>query len=332
LLRSLSNLNVASKEWVIRQYDHEVQAGSAVKPLVGRGAGPSDAAVLRPRLESERGIVLVCGICPELSDTDPYDMAVAAVDEAFRNVICVGGDPDRTAILDNFCWGGVDTPESLGALVRTCKGAQNAAVAYGLPFISGKDSLNNQFSQDAREAKRVGLPTTVSIPDTLLVSAISVTPDVARCVTMDAKRPGSRLVCVGGFVSRDLTACYAIHRKVSDWIRRGQVLAAHDVSDGGLLVAVAEMCIAGDLGASIDMRSIVQRAGGVDALFERQMACYVLECAEGFEPDDDACIVLGRVDRERRLFVREGERVVAEFDVEELDRAWRTPLAGVGGV
>ena len=115
LRQALGEFNAASKEWVIRQYDHEVQGRSVVKPLVGPGFGPSDAAVLRPLYDRSRGIAMGCGLCPELSDVDPYWMAVTAVDEALRNVICVGADPNRTAILDNFCWPKVDTEASLVA-------------------------------------------------------------------------------------------------------------------------------------------------------------------------------------------------------------------------
>ncbi len=332
VLAALGDLNVASKEWVIRQYDHEVQAGSVVKPLVGLGAGPSDAAVLRPRLDSDRGISLACGLCPELADRDPYEMAIAAVDEALRNTICVGGDPLRTAILDNFCWGGVDSPRALGALVRACRGAQDAAVAFGLPFISGKDSLNNQFSQSAQEAARLGMPERVSIPDTLLISAISVIPDVMRCVTMDLKRPASRLVCVGGFAERSLGAARDIHQRVAGWIHDGSVLAAHDVSDGGLAVAVAEMCIAGRVGATIDVAPLGASVDTETLLFGEWRCCYVLECASGGAIGGDAVADIGRVDESPRLIIRRGEAMLAELTVEAMSEAWRRPLSAVGGV
>ena len=146
----LSDFNVASKEWVIRQYDHEVQGGSVVKPLVGIcNDGPGDAAVARPVLSSERGIAIGCGICPQYSDIDPYWMAMAAIDEAVRNVVAVGGAVDRIAILDNFCWGNCQKPDRLGGLVRAAKGCYDAAMAFEAPFISGKDSLNNEFVTEA---------------------------------------------------------------------------------------------------------------------------------------------------------------------------------------
>ena len=151
LLRILGSLNVASKEWVIRQYDHEVQGGSVIKPLVGvTNDGPGDAAVLRPVLDSRRGLVIACGMNPRYGDLDPYYMAASAIDEAVRNCVAVGADPRRIAILDNFCWGNTDRPETLGSLVRAALACHDVAVALGTPFISGKDSLNNEFSYHGR--------------------------------------------------------------------------------------------------------------------------------------------------------------------------------------
>ncbi|MHC4234892.1 MAG: phosphoribosylformylglycinamidine synthase subunit PurL, partial [Planctomycetota bacterium] len=311
LLGELASYNVASKEWVVRQYDHEVQGGSVVKPLCGPGQGPSDAAVLRPRLDKYRGIALGCGLAPHLSDADPYGMAVAAVDEALRNVICVGGDPQRTAVLDNFCWGGVADEQSLGGLVRACQGAHDAALAYGLPFISGKDSLNNEFSQDPAQAIRLDLPERISIPGTLLISAISIIEDVRRCVTMDLKEPGNKLIYLQAPASAArLEPARQVHARVAAAIRDGRVRAAHDVSDGGLAVAVAEMCIAADLGAGISLdqdgswkarRRVSERTWAGDVLFGPVLAGYCLEVA----PDDDwpDAVVLGAVSETPQLVI-----------------------------
>ncbi len=333
LLAELSDLNVASKEWMIRQYDHEVQGGSVIKPLVGPGGGPSDAAVLRPRLDSDRGIALGCGLCPRSADGDPYEMAVAAVDEALRNVICVGGDPQRTAILDNFCWGEVESRRALGALVRACRGAHDAAVAYGLPFISGKDSLNNRFVHGAREAARTGVPERVSIPDTLLISAISVIEDVAGCVTMDLKRPRSRLVCVGGFDDGgDLQAASDVHQRVAGWIGCGVVLSAHDVSEGGMAVAVAEMCIASGLGATINLDGFGAVFEADELLFGERRSCYVLECGDECGIEGASVVDIGLVESTGTLVIRRNGATLVALDVEAAGQAWRRPLVSIGGV
>jgi phosphoribosylformylglycinamidine synthase len=189
LLKILSSPNVCSKEWIIRQYDHEVQGGSAVKPLVGaHDDGPGDAAVVAPVLGSWAGFAVGCGLNPHYGDLDPYAMAAAAVDEAVRNVVAVGADPSRIALLDNFCWGNTDRPEVLGSLVRAAEACRDAALAYNLPFISGKDSLKNEYHSHGRH---------VVIPPTLLVSALGRVPDVRRCVTMDLKEPGNLLFLLG---------------------------------------------------------------------------------------------------------------------------------------
>ena len=140
LCRILGSYNVASKEWVIRQYDHEVQGGSVVKPLTGiANDGPSDAAVIRPKLNSNRAVALSCGMNPLYGDIDPYWMALAGIDEAIRNLVCVGARPDRIALLDNFCWGNCAKPDVFGSLVRAAQACYDGAMAFGAPFVSGKD-------------------------------------------------------------------------------------------------------------------------------------------------------------------------------------------------
>lgn len=274
LRNRLSNPTIASKQWIIRQYDHEVQGRSVIKPLAGPGQGPSDGAVIRPRLESNRGIAIGCGMAPDLYDVDPYWMAVAGIDEAIRNIVCVGGDPTQAAILDNFCWPRVDDERNLGALVRACQACRDAALAYGVPFISGKDSLNNAFAMDESDIAAVrgmidryggdGVNAVrggrLSIPGTLLITAVSLVEDVRRCVTSDLKRAGSRIVLVGGHhawpishtdATFRLADVLAIHQFVANAIQQQWVSAVHDVSDGGVLVAASEMAIGGQCGVEL---------------------------------------------------------------------------------
>ena len=267
LLKLLGHPTLASKHWVVRQYDHEVQGGSALKPLTGKdNDGPGDAAIVRPLLHSRRGVAIGNGLCPHWSDWDPYWMAVASVDEAIRNVICAGAEPGRIAILDNFCWGKTDDPQVLGALVRAAQGAHDAAVAFDTPFISGKDSLNNEFALDPADARSLGFERPrISIPGTLLISAIGIVEDVRQASSMDLKGAGNLLVLVGpswawpdpaGNLPFDWDTARNVHLAVSSLIRSGQVASAHDCSEGGILVAVAEMCLAGRRGATLDVRGI----------------------------------------------------------------------------
>jgi len=272
LLALLACPTIASKEWVIRQYDHEVQGGSVIKPLVGQANdGPSDAAVLRPVLSSPRGIVVACGLNPLLGDHDPYCMAACAIDEAVRNCVAVGADPRRIALLDNFCWGNTDDPQTLGALVRAALACYDVAVALGTPFISGKDSLHNVFRYEQQGQTR-----TIQIPHTLLISAVGQVADVSRCVTMDLKTPGNLLYQVGAtrhelagshyervtgqrgqrVPSVDVPLAQRTFPAVHAAIQQGLVRACHDLSEGGLAVAIAEMCLAGGLGARLRLADV----------------------------------------------------------------------------
>ncbi|MBC7784917.1 MAG: phosphoribosylformylglycinamidine synthase subunit PurS [Burkholderiales bacterium] len=261
LLAKLAHPNIASKHWIVRQYDHEVQGGSVIKPFVGPlQIGPSDAAVVRPKLSSNQGVILACGLAPHIAD--PYRMSIAAIDEAIRNVVCVGADLDKLAILDNFCWPGTNDEDSMGTLVRACEACRDAALALGVPFISGKDSLHNQFTDS--ETGRV-----IRIPPTLLISAIGTIDDVADCVTMDFKQPGSRVILIRARNPNDLPALAKLHRAMSGLVRSGKLSAVHDVSDGGFLVTAAEMCIASGIGLRI--------AAVIDAPFAEHNGGYVAE-------------------------------------------------------
>jgi phosphoribosylformylglycinamidine synthase len=275
LLALLAHPNTASKEDVIRRYDHEVGAGTLVKPLTGAANdGPSDAAVLKPlqTWKHNRGLVLSLGVNAELGKADPYAMAVSVADEAIRNAVAVGADPDRIALLDNFCWGSPRRPDQLGGLVRAAQGCYDAAVAYGAPFISGKDSLNNEFiGPDGQRTP---------IHGTLLISALGIIPDVGRAVTMDLKQAGNIILIVGAtfdetagshaaalgllatsadtvltpprLPKRGLERYRALHAAM----QKGLVRACHDLSEGGLGVAAAEMCIAGRCGMTLRLHDV----------------------------------------------------------------------------
>lgn len=296
---------IASKHWVIRQYDHEVQGGTVLKPLVGKNhEAPGDASVVRPVLSSKKGVALAVGCQPRFGDIDPYQMALNGIDEAIRNIVCVGGNPDRTAILDNFCWPKCTDPRNLGALVKACQACYDGALAYGTPFISGKDSLSNEFITDTGER--------IQIPYTLLISAMSILDDVSRCITMDAKKAGNHLLVVGvtkrelggshyfarqGHIGSsvpvvDLHVGPATARAVAALIARGLVTSAHDLSEGGLAVAAVEMLFGGNLGASLDLAGI--------------------PCAE--DADDDATL----------LFSESASRYLLEVDPVHFDQVART--------
>jgi len=302
LLAILAAPNVCSKEWVIRQYDHEVQGLTAIKPLVGtRHDGPGDAVVFSAEPGERRGIVVSCGMNPHYGDLDPYAMAAASIDEAVRNSIAVGGTLERIALLDNFSWGNTDKPDNLGALVLASRALYDVARIYGTPFISGKDSLNNEYSTDEG---------TIVIPHTLLVSAVSVMDDITKAVTMDLKAPGNGLYLLGRTADElggshlylldgekganvprvNPQEAVATFRAIQAAIAGGDVRSCHDLSEGGLGVAIAEMAYAGETGAAIAL-SNVPRSEGLDRdetiLYSESQSRFLVEVAperrEAFE-------------------------------------------------
>jgi len=270
LCQLLASPNIASKESVIRQYDHSVQGGIVIHPLVGaENDGPSDACVVTPVIGSRKGVIIANGINPKYSDVDSYLSAAAAIDEALRNIIAVGGTLEKTALLDNFCWGNPDKPDRLGELVRAARACYDIATAYGTPFISGKDSLYNEYSDTTTGEQR-------AIPATLLISAICVMSDIQRAITMDVKAPGNYIYVVGNtYAELGGSHYFGIHgfignnapivrpkegkltmERLSTAINKGLVRSCHDCSEGGIGVAAAEMAFSGGYGMSLSLGNI----------------------------------------------------------------------------
>ncbi|MCC7510567.1 MAG: phosphoribosylformylglycinamidine synthase subunit PurL [Planctomycetes bacterium] len=351
----LASPNVCSKEWIVRQYDHEVQAGSAVKPFTGPGRdGPSDGCAVVPKPGGEDAIVVSNGLNTRYGDVDPYWMAQSNIDEALRNYVATGGDIDHCAILDNFSWGKCNKPDRMGAMVRACYGALHAARAYGTPFISGKDSLNNEFKTEAGVS--------IAIPHTLLISAIGKAVSIDALTTSDLKRPGNKLL-LAGFTSREFAGSHhelvtgiagdvpprvdaalalKMFRAINAAQRAGFVASAHDCSEGGLAVALAEMCIGGRLGAKVRLR---QEMAATDAdiddttlLFSESNSRLILEIA----PHHEAAVFelfaglplfeLGEVVSGPRLQIEGLQGTVPiDADVLEMRDMWRQPIYAVFG-
>ncbi|MFW6055158.1 MAG: AIR synthase-related protein [Thermodesulfobacteriota bacterium] len=354
LRRMLGRLNVCSRESIIRQYDHEVQGGSVIKPLVGAlYDGPGDAAVLRPVLERGRGLVVSNGICPKYSDQDTYWMMANAVDEAIRNNVAVGGDIRHMAGVDNFCWCdpvvSEKTPDGrykLAQLVRANRGLADFCLGFGVPCISGKDSMKNDYAMGDIK---------ISIPPTVLFSVISVVQDVTRTVTSDLKISGdliyllgltreelgrsefaSELGIEGGRIPQvDLLSSRQRYLSLHQGITRGLVTACHDLSDGGLGVALAEMCIGGDLGAEIDISKVLVEGPGLgpeEVLYSESAGRLLItvspdsrqELERLFAGQTLSC--LGRVRQDRELRILDCGRVLIVDTVSELRQAWQKTL------
>ncbi|MEQ1701172.1 MAG: AIR synthase-related protein, partial [Ilumatobacteraceae bacterium] len=321
LLDLLAHPNIASKEHIIRRYDHEIRGATVVRPLIGEGHdGHADGVVLAEPADSH-GLAIGIGVNPWYGITDPERMAHAVVDEAIRNVVAVGADPSSVALLDNFSWGDPRRPSTLGELVAAVQGCCDAATAFRAPFVSGKDSLNNEYlgSDGARHA----------VPPTLVITAIAHHPNPDHAVTPDLKRAGNVLVLVGHTsaefggshvallgaaagraptyspVPAPDAASPARYRALHRLLRTGRVRACHDLSEGGLAVALAEMCMSGNLGASIDT---LPHADVTTALFSESNGRFVCEV----ERDDlawfldglgEPAVVLGEVTAGKALQV-----------------------------
>ncbi len=294
-----------------------------LKPLVGiANDGPGDAAIIRPLADSNKGLIISNGINPKYGDIDTYWMAASAIDEALRQVIAVGGSLKEVALLDNFCWGNPEKPDRLGSLVRAAQACYDTALAYGAPFISGKDSLYNEYEMGNGES--------ICIPPTLLVSAMAVMDDISQAITMDCKKAGDLLYIVGktykelggshyfavrGHVGNSVPKVYPergreIMTALSAAASKGLVKACHDLSEGGIGVAAAEMAFAGGLGVSVGLKN-VPLGEAVDrddyVLFSESNTRFLVEIAPqnkaAFEEmmANADCAQIGQVTRDKLL-------------------------------
>ena len=353
LRRILGRLNVCSKEYVVRQYDHEVQGGSVIKPMVGAHAdGPSDAGVIRPVLSSERGLVMSHGICPKYSDFDTYWMTAGAVDEAVRNAVATGADPDQMVGVDNFCWcdpvQSDKTPDGeykLAQLVRSCRALAHFCTAYGVPCISGKDSMKNDYTGGGEK---------ISIPPTLLYTVVGIVPDIKHCVSSDFKHPGEYIYVLGrtldetagsevaaelgyagqGVPQVDAQAAMVRYRAAHQAMRNGLITACHDCSDGGLAAALAEMSIGGRLGADVNLDAMPApvELPLISRLFAESHSRLLVTVKPGREDEFEAAFAgqqfarLGQVTGQDRFVIQHQGVPVLDQSVRELAEAFKGTL------
>ena len=341
LLQLLAAPNITSKESVIRTYDHEVKGNTALKPLQGEYAGPNDAAVLKPLDDSWKGLTISCGMNPNYGKIDAYWMAASAIDEAVRNNVAVGGR--RIALLDNFTWGNPEKPERLGSLVRACEACYDFSVAFKAPFISGKDSLYNESPLGP-------------VTPTLLITAVGVIPNIQSTTSMDLKAPGNLLYIVGetfnelggseyyklkGFLGASVPKVRGAKAKrtfkaVTKAIDEGMVKSCHDLSEGGLAVAAAEMAFAGGYGLELDLRKVPGRelVRNDFVLFSESNSRFLIEVAEADSEDFEGlmkgkvCALIGKVTKEQKLIVHGlNGKVVVDATLESLRRSWKQTLS-----
>ncbi|NMC05857.1 MAG: phosphoribosylformylglycinamidine synthase subunit PurL [Candidatus Lokiarchaeota archaeon] len=350
LLDILSSWNVCSKEWAVRQYDSEVQGLTVIKPLQGvKNDGPGDGAVIKPDEDSYEGLVISNGMNPKYGDHDAYWMAASGIDEAIRNAVCCGADPDHLALLDNFCWGNPRDPVQMGKLVLACQACKDISIPFGTPFISGKDSLNNEYKTDAG---------TISIPATLLISAIGKCDDVRKARSSYFKAAGNSIYVVGKTSDElggshylevlgktgantivpkvDPVAFKAAYKKLHATMMEDLVITAHDCSEGGIAVALSEMCFSGELGATVELGK-VPASGSCSRddliLFSESNGRIIVEVPLGKEGQFEKVMAgseiarIGTVDATRSLRVTgiKGDKIL-DVSIDRLKVAWQKPL------
>jgi phosphoribosylformylglycinamidine synthase len=342
LLQLLSSPNIASKESVIRTYDHEVKGNTLLKPLHGEFAGPNDAAVLKPLADSWKGLVISCGMNPNYGKIDVYWMAASAIDEAIRNNVAVGGR--RIALLDNFTWGSPEKPEILGSLVRACEACYDFATAFKTPFISGKDSLYNESPLG-------------TVTPTLLITALGIVPDVRLVVSMDVKDVGDLIYIVGqtynelggseyyklkGFVGNSVPKVWASQaiktfKAITKAVDLGLVKACHDLSEGGLGVAAAETTFAGGYGMELHLRKVpAENLNRNDfILFSESNSRFLVEVSQKAKEEFEALLrgvafaEIGKVTKTPRLCIYGlKDEVVVDASLNDLLASWKRTLSG----
>lgn len=342
ICRLLSSPNICSREEVIRTYDHEVQGATVIKPLHGVYGGPSDAVVLKPIPDSWRGIAISVGIKPWYSKIDPYWMAASSLEEALRNNVCVGGR--RIAILDNFTWGNPEKPDRLGCLVRAVKACYDFAVEFDVPFISGKDSLYNESPLGP-------------VLSTLLITAIGIVPDIRRVITLDLKCSGNPLYILGltypelgasqyyhliNYIGSSVPKVNAKSSKrimdcIIEAIDMGYVKACHDISDGGLGIALSEMVLSNDLGVEVYLDRVPRFNVNRDdiLLFSESNGRFLLEVDRKFNEEFKNLLekyncpwgIIGRIITEPRMLIYSLKgNLLVDLDSKILRDYWKGAL------
>lgn len=334
VIKMLKNLNLAGFEFLSSQYDHEVGGGSVLKPLQGRGRVNADSSVFRPVLTSKKGVALSSSLYPEYANRDAYWMTACAIDTAVRNLVAVGANPDKVAILDNFCWCDSKNPKRLGQLKQSTQAAYDFAVAFGTPFISGKDSMFNDFfgyDEKGRELK-------ISVPPTLLISSISVMDDVNNSVSIDLKFEKDLIYVLGDFNTKygqvpmvDAKKNLNLYRDFYGCVKKQLVVSSVGVERGGLLMALAKTSMAGMLGIDIDLSSLLtSRMKIEDLLLAENQGCLLVSIDPKNKKEFEKMMngtqhLLGQV-KGLDFVVRNKTKRIINAKVKEMLKVYRLPF------
>ncbi len=323
ILNLLRSPNYSSQEFISQQYDHEVQGISVIKPLQGKGRVNGDVAVIRPVLKSKKGVILSYGLCPEYI-SDSYQMAANAIDAAIRSAIAAGADMDKIAILDNFCWCSATEAERLYQLKDSARACYDYAVAYGTPFISGKDSMFNDFKGYDVNANHIK----ISALPTLLISAISVIEDHRKVVSMDLKIPGDLLYVLGADTNSlvvDAATNMRLYRNLQAAINKGLVASGLSIGKGGLAMALTRKTMAAKLGVEIKYEN--------DQLFNEGSGRILVSVDPNKRAQFEACFNIAEFKqiglvKGKNILIRDNNNVILDLNIDEALQAYRSRFAG----
>jgi len=341
----MSHLNICSKEPIVRQYDHGVQGTNVLSPFSGiHHNGPNDAVVLQPLFNKPYGVIIAHGMNPELNMSDPYKGSIWAITEALANVVAVGGNPQEVGLIDNFIWPFPDE-HSLWDLDQAIEACIDAMHAFKIPFISGKDSLSSTYRYPNGEV--------LKIPPVLCISAFGRIPDIKKTISADFKRNDSVIVLLGlldknamggsayldihgikqGIVPTiNLEETSYVFNALHELIQQGEILACHDISEGGLAVALAEMCFGGDVGAEIDVTQVHKERSDY-ALFNETAGCFLVEVTQKILDENIFVnmphVVLGHTTPEKTISVIHDHQQVCFIETQQLLNSWQQPLKKV---
>ena len=339
----ISHPNVCSKEPILRVYDHNVQGSTALHPLAGVNFdSPNDGAVVKPILAKPYGLVVTHGINPSLNAIDPYRGSIWALTEAVANYVAVGGELQNAALVDNFIWPFPDE-ESLADLDKSVDACVDFANITKMPFVSGKDSLSSTYRYPTGKV--------IKIPPVLLISVFGRIPDVTKTASSDFKSTDSTIVLVGKSdfenlggsvyfditnstsqkISRvDLKLLPSVLSSITSAIKSDLTLSVHDISEGGLISALAEMCFGGDCGASITLAPLSRKIRPNFMLFNETPGTFLVEVK-----DDQTAKklfsnvpyqILGKTQKEKSINIKFGDKFITKPATNSLKRAWQKPM------
>ncbi len=346
LKKIIGTFNIASKEWVIRQYDHEVRGSTVIKPLHGKinFECHGDATVLKPLEESFRGLAITANINPRFMERDPYWGAYSAIDETCRNLVSVGANPD--SLLDCLNFGNPEKPEKMGEFYEACRGIGEAARELSLPFISGNVSFYNESVK-------------TSVPATPLIMGIGIVNDIRKCVTSDFKKQGNLVYLVGketdkemggseyynllnvdgGVVPKtDINILKNCMKSILTAIDKKQIVSCHDISEGGLAVCISEMCIGGDIGVKTNLNNVSKNLRSDFKLFSESNTRWIVEVEKEkqrefekiLKDNKTSSIKIGEI-KSNKLVIEDNGKKIIDQKICNLRDIWKNTICNIMG-